>query len=70
MLGKRQYIIETDMLQLEPHSSNYRGCSHATDKMQKGKSHGGPKTTTGRIFSSSHTIPGLSLGEVLCSNTE
>jgi hypothetical protein len=53
----------------KPHPSNYRGCSHAKDEMQKRKSQRTPKTTTGRVFSSNHTTPGLSFAAALRSNT-
>jgi hypothetical protein len=44
----------------EPHHSNYQGCRHAKEEIQKGKLQRAPKTATGRVFSSSHTTPGLS----------
>jgi hypothetical protein len=44
----------------EPHPSNCRGCRHAKEEVRKRKSQRAPKTTTGRVFSSSHTTPGLS----------
>jgi hypothetical protein len=53
----------------EPHPSNYRGCRHAKEEMRKRKSQGTAKTTTGRVFSSSHTSP-EPFATVLCSNTQ
>jgi hypothetical protein len=66
LLGKRQVNIYINKLQLqaggrrEKHTHNYRGCSHAKDEVRKRKLQTAPKTTTGRVFSSSFTIPGLS----------
>jgi hypothetical protein len=54
----------------EPHPSNYRGCRHATEEMRKRKLQRVPKATKGRVFSSSHTTPGLSFAAALRSNTQ
>jgi hypothetical protein len=54
----------------EPYPSNYRGCRHAKEEMWQRKLLTAPKTTTGRVFSSSHATPGLSFMVVLCSNTQ
>jgi hypothetical protein len=54
----------------EPRPSNYRGCRHAEEKMRKRKLKKGSKTTTGRVFSSSHTTPGLPFAAVLRSNSQ
>lgn len=44
----------------EPHPSNYRGCRHAKEEVRKRKLQRVPNIMTGRVFSSSHTTPGLS----------
>jgi hypothetical protein len=49
---------------------NYQGCKHAKEEMQKKKSQRMPKSTVGRVFSSSHTTPKQSFAGVLCSNTQ
>jgi hypothetical protein len=80
--GKRQLNIHTGMLQLQAggrretpsihpsiHSSIYRGCSHAKDEMQKRKQQRAPKTTTGRVFSSNYTTPGLFFAATFRNNT-
>jgi hypothetical protein len=54
----------------EPQPPNYRGCRHAKEKMRKRKSQRVAITTTGRMFSSSHTTPGLTFAMVLRSNTQ
>jgi hypothetical protein len=55
----------------EPHPSNYRGCRQTKEEVRKRKSQRGPKYSTGRrVFSSSHTIPGLSFVAALSSNTQ
>jgi hypothetical protein len=42
-----------------PHSGNFRGCRQAKEEWQRKKSQKSPKTTTGRVFSSTPTTPGL-----------
>jgi hypothetical protein len=49
----------------EPHPSNYRGCSHAREEMQRA-----PKTTSGRVFSSNHATLGLYFAAALRRNTQ
>jgi hypothetical protein len=53
----------------EPHPSNYRGCRHDKEEIGKRKSQTAPEKTTGRLFSSSHTAPGLPFAVVLHSNS-
>jgi hypothetical protein len=66
-----EHIIHPSMLQLpvggrrKPHPANYRGCRHAKGELQKKKSQRSPKTTTGSVFSSARTIPGISLAVAL-----
>jgi hypothetical protein len=50
--------------------SDYRGCRDAKEETRKRKSQRAPKTTTGRVFSSSHTTPGLSFAAVLRRNAQ
>jgi hypothetical protein len=45
---------------IKQHPANYRGCRHAKEELQKNKSQRGPKTTTGRVFISDLTTPGIS----------
>jgi hypothetical protein len=47
------------------HPANYRGCRHAKEELQKRKSQRTPKTTTGRVFSSNLTTPGISFTAAL-----
>jgi hypothetical protein len=47
------------------HPANYRGCRHAKEELQKKKSQRAPKTTTGRLFSSARTTPGVSFATAL-----
>jgi hypothetical protein len=47
-----------------PHLSNYRGCRHAKEEKRKRKSQRAPKSTRGRVFSSSHTTPELPFAAV------
>jgi hypothetical protein len=54
----------------KPHLSNYQGCRHTKEEMRRRKPQRVPKTTKGRVLSSSHTIPGLSFVVVLRSNTQ
>jgi hypothetical protein len=54
----------------KPHPSNYRGCSHAKDEMQRKKSQRTPKETVGRVFSTKLTTPGVSFAAALKGNTE
>jgi hypothetical protein len=51
----------------EPHPSSYRGCRHTKEKRN---SQTAPRTTTGRMFSSSHTTPGRASAAVLRRNTQ
>jgi hypothetical protein len=53
----------------EPHPSNYPGCSYVKEDIRKRRLQRAPKATTGRVFSSSHTTPGLSFAGVLRSNS-
>jgi hypothetical protein len=54
----------------EPHPSSYQGCSNAREEMWKRKSQREPMTAMGKVFSSSHTTPGLSYMVMLHSNTQ
>jgi hypothetical protein len=49
----------------KPHPANYRGCRHAKEELQKKKSQRAPKTTTGKVFSSALTTPGVSFAAAL-----
>jgi hypothetical protein len=49
----------------KPHPANYQGCRLAKEELQKKKSQRMPKATTGRVFSSSHTTPGVSFAAAL-----
>jgi hypothetical protein len=44
----------------KPHPANYRGCRHAKEELQKSKLRRAPKTSTGRMFTSILTTPGVS----------
>jgi hypothetical protein len=52
------------------HPANYRGCRHAKEHLQKRKSQGTPKTTTGRAFSSNLTTTGVSFAAALRGSTQ
>jgi hypothetical protein len=53
------------------HPANYRGCRHPKEELQKRKSQRTPKTTTGRVFSSNFTTPGITFMVVLqCSTVQ
>jgi hypothetical protein len=52
------------------HPANYRGCRHAKKEMQKKKSQRTPRTTTGSVFSSNLTTPGMSFAAALRGKTE
>jgi hypothetical protein len=54
----------------KPHLSNYRGCSHAREEVHRRKVQTIPKNTTGRVFSSNYTKPGLSFAAALRNNVE
>jgi hypothetical protein len=54
----------------KPHPSNYRGCSHAKEEKLHMRSQIRKKTTTGRVFSSNHTTPGLSVGAAVRKTAE
>jgi hypothetical protein len=49
----------------KPHPSNYRGCSHAREEVRRRRAQRAPKNTTGRVFSSNHTKPGVSFAAAL-----
>jgi hypothetical protein len=51
------------------HPANYRGFRHAKEELQKRKSQRTPKTTTGRVFSSNLTTPGISFATALRGST-
>jgi hypothetical protein len=53
-----------------PHLANYQGCRYAKEEMQKKKSQRTPRTTTGRVFSSNLTTPGVSSAAALRGRTE
>jgi hypothetical protein len=53
----------------KPHPANYRGCRHAKEELQKKKSQRTQKTTTGRVFSSNITMPGVSFEAALRDST-
>jgi hypothetical protein len=53
----------------KPHPANYRGCRHAKEELQKKKTQRTPNTTTGRVFSSNITTPGLSFAAALRGGT-
>jgi hypothetical protein len=44
---------------------NYRGCSHATEELQRKRPQKSPKTTAGRVFSSTLATPGVSFAVAL-----
>jgi hypothetical protein len=48
----------------KPHRTNYRGCRLTEEELQKKETQKTPKTTTGRVFSSNLTTPGLLLAAV------
>jgi hypothetical protein len=52
------------------HPANYRGCRHAKEELQKRKTQRTPKTTTGRVFSSKVTTPGVSFAAALRGRNE
>jgi hypothetical protein len=52
----------------KPHPDNYRGCRNAKE-LQKNKSQRTPKTTSGRVFSSNRTTPGVSFVAALRGST-
>jgi hypothetical protein len=54
----------------ESQPTNYRGCRHSMEERRKRKSQRASKTTTGRVFFSSHARPGQSFAAVLRSNTQ
>jgi hypothetical protein len=49
----------------KPHPANYRGSSHAKEELQRKRSQKSPKTTTGRVFSSTIATPGVSFAAAL-----
>jgi hypothetical protein len=48
-----------------PHPASYRGCKHVKEELLKKKSQRAPKATTGRVFSSARTNPGVSFAAAL-----
>jgi hypothetical protein len=44
----------------KPHPTNYRGCRHAKEQLQRKKSQKTPKPTTGTVFTSTLATPGVS----------
>jgi hypothetical protein len=54
----------------KPHPAIYWGCKRAEEEMQKNKSQGTPRTTTGMVFSFSLITPGMSFAVVLRGKTE
>jgi hypothetical protein len=52
------------------HPTNYQGCRHAKEEMQKKKSQRTPKTTTGMEFSTNLITPGMCFAVVLRDKTE
>jgi hypothetical protein len=50
------------------HPTNYRGCRHAKEEMQKKKSQGTPRNTTGRMLSSKLVKTNLSFAATLRPN--
>ncbi|XP_033609133.1 uncharacterized protein LOC117282667 [Cryptotermes secundus] len=49
----------------KPPSRDYRGCRHVKEEMQKEKLQKTPRATTGRVFSSNLTTPGVFFAVVL-----
>jgi hypothetical protein len=54
----------------KPHPANYRGCRHAKEELQKKKTQKSPKNTTGRVFTSTPTTPGVSFAAALRGRKE
>jgi hypothetical protein len=52
------------------HPANYRGCKHAKEELQRRKAQRTPKITTGRVFSSKRTTPGVSFAAALGGSAE
>jgi hypothetical protein len=52
------------------HPASYWGSRHTKEEMQKRNSQRTPKTTTGRVFSSNLTTPGVSFAAALWGSTE
>jgi hypothetical protein len=48
-----------------PYPANYRGCRYAKEELQKKNTQRAPKATTGRVFSSNRTSPGVSFTAAL-----
>jgi hypothetical protein len=55
-----------DVTERQP--SNYRDCRHAKQEKRKKTLQTAHETTTGRVFTSRHTTPGLSFAAVLRTN--
>jgi hypothetical protein len=53
----------------KPYPAIYRGCRHAKEELQNKKSQRTPKTTTGRVFSSNLTKPGVSFAAAVRGST-
>jgi hypothetical protein len=53
-----------------PHPSNYRGCRHAKNEMQKKKVQRKPKATTGRLITSKLISPGMTFAAALQGKAE
>jgi hypothetical protein len=51
------------------HPANYRVCRHPKEELQNSKSQGTPKATTGRVFSSNVTTPGISFAAAVRGST-
>jgi hypothetical protein len=54
----------------KPHPANYRGCRHAKEELQKKKTQKSPQNTTGRVFTSTPTNPGVSFATALRGKKE
>jgi hypothetical protein len=48
-----------------PHPAKYRGCRHAKEQLKRKKSQKTPKTTTGRVFTSTPSTPDVSFAAAL-----
>jgi hypothetical protein len=52
------------------HPTNYRGCKHAKEEMQKKKQKGTPKNATGRVFASKFIKPSVSFAAALLGHAD
>jgi hypothetical protein len=50
--------------------ANYRGCRHEEEELQKKNTQRAPKSTTGRVFCSNRTSPGVSFAATVRGNTQ